>query len=117
LRYWSRWSSSGHDKGMHDNEFAGRLDFNQYTREINASDVLHASPKPPQCHSRGDGNPAYRQPFVTQWAGFPTPSLSENGALSPVRGAILARLRVPDTGPSPVRGDISDYGLTSEAVV
>ena len=25
---------------MHDNEFAGRLDFNQYTREINASDVL-----------------------------------------------------------------------------
>ena len=43
-----RWSSSGHDKGMHDNEFTGRLDFNQYTREINASDVLHASPKPRQ---------------------------------------------------------------------
>ena len=26
-----RWSSSGHDKGIHDNEFAGRLDFNQDT--------------------------------------------------------------------------------------
>jgi hypothetical protein len=25
---------------MHDNELEGRLDFNQYTREINASDVL-----------------------------------------------------------------------------
>jgi len=37
---WSRWSSSGHDKAMHDNEFAGRLDFNQHTREINVFDVL-----------------------------------------------------------------------------
>ena len=35
-----RWSSSGHDKAMHDNEFAGRLDFNQHTREINVSDIL-----------------------------------------------------------------------------
>ena len=26
-----RWSSSGHDKDIHDNEIAGRLDFNQYT--------------------------------------------------------------------------------------
>jgi len=26
----TRWSSSGHDKGIHDNEFAGRLDFNQH---------------------------------------------------------------------------------------
>ena len=26
-----RWSSSGHDKAIHDNEFAGRLDFNQCT--------------------------------------------------------------------------------------
>ena len=25
---------------MHGNEFAGRLDFNQYTREINVFDVL-----------------------------------------------------------------------------
>ncbi|HPN40935.1 MAG TPA: hypothetical protein PKX36_05330, partial [Candidatus Cloacimonadota bacterium] len=25
------WSSSGHDKAIHDSEFAGRLDFNQYT--------------------------------------------------------------------------------------
>ena len=29
----------------------------------------------PCCHSRGDGNPAYRQLSATQWAGFPTPSL------------------------------------------
>jgi len=26
-----RWSSSGHDKSIHGSEFAGRLDFNQYT--------------------------------------------------------------------------------------
>ena len=26
-----RWSSSGHDKSIQDSEFAGRLDFNQYT--------------------------------------------------------------------------------------
>ena len=26
-----RWSSSGHDKGIHANEFAGSLDFNQHT--------------------------------------------------------------------------------------
>ena len=32
---------------MQDSEFAGRLDFNQYTREINVFDVLHVSPKPP----------------------------------------------------------------------
>ena len=36
----TRWSSSGHDKGMQDNEFAGRLDFNQYTREIKVFDIL-----------------------------------------------------------------------------
>ena len=36
----TRWSSSGHDKGMQDNEFAGRLDFNQHTRETNVSDIL-----------------------------------------------------------------------------
>ncbi len=35
-----RWSSSGHDKGMHNNEFAGSLDFNQHTREINVFDIL-----------------------------------------------------------------------------
>ena len=29
-----RWSSSGHDKCVHDNEFAGRLDFNQHTEGI-----------------------------------------------------------------------------------
>ena len=28
---FSRWSSSGHDKGIYGNEFAGRLDFNQHT--------------------------------------------------------------------------------------
>ncbi len=33
---------------MHDNEFAGRLDFNQHTRDILLSDVLHVSPKPRQ---------------------------------------------------------------------
>ena len=37
---WPRWSSSGHDKCIHDNEFTGRLDFNQYTRETVPSDVL-----------------------------------------------------------------------------
>ena len=35
-----RWSSSGHDKAMRGSEFAGRLDFNQYTREINVFDIL-----------------------------------------------------------------------------
>ena len=27
----TRWSSSGHDKSIYGSEFAGRLDFNQYT--------------------------------------------------------------------------------------
>ena len=36
----SRWSSSGHDKSIYGSEFTGRLDFNQYTREISVSDVL-----------------------------------------------------------------------------
>jgi len=29
-----RWSSSSHDKAMHDSGFAGRLDFNQRTRKV-----------------------------------------------------------------------------------
>ncbi|HOH79296.1 MAG TPA: hypothetical protein PLO35_06200, partial [Candidatus Cloacimonadota bacterium] len=36
----ARRSSIGHDKGIHDNEIAGRLDFNQHTCGQNASDVL-----------------------------------------------------------------------------
>ena len=35
-----RWSSSGQDKSIYGSEFTGRLDFNQYTREISVSDVL-----------------------------------------------------------------------------
>ena len=30
---WARWSSSGHNKSIYGSEFAGRLDFNQHTRE------------------------------------------------------------------------------------
>jgi len=43
--------------------------------------------------------------------------MRENGALSPSRGDILDRLRVPDTGPSPVIGDILDCCTTSKALV
>jgi len=36
-----RWSSSGHDKSIQDSEFAGRLDFNQYTEgEYTRSEAL-----------------------------------------------------------------------------
>ena len=37
----TRWSSSGHDKSIHDSEFAGRLDFNQCTEgEYTRSEAL-----------------------------------------------------------------------------
>ena len=67
---------------MQDNEFAGRLDFNQHTREINVSDILL---EVQSAQTKRDGCVCYPSALNFVELTNPLPAMKSNLSVIPVK--------------------------------